>query len=527
MSVYLAEKSSRRLGLWPTRASAVSRWQPSYVGSGKRASAIVRHRRRAWGLGEGPRWYATALGLVAGGILVYGVGTNVGLDARAETREVWSGTITSPGDIDVEDDAFNAARQAIGFDDKYSMVGMLSPAEFTMQSNGYTVRRAFKDVAGFRIVIETPYPPTEQIERFEGYLEVNRKQFLFADAAVVGHGRWECRDDAAKECEHILYRWALTADEESSIQMAIDAGSVPLKIVLTSDSVDNGGGGENNGGGGGENNGGGGENNGGGGGENNGGGGGENNGGGGGGEDNGGGGGENNGGGGGENNGGGGGGEDNGGGGGGEDNGTPRDDNAEPADSKGADGDPANQAVLEWSVAPSSVAEALGEATVTVSASNGTFGNDRVVTLAFGGTASRGVDYVVGTARLVLRAGEPSVSTPVTAVPDESVEGAETIVITASASDGTAVGTAQTVTINDDDEAVLRLSAAPSSIPEASGEATVTVSVVGATLAMDRQFTLSFGGTASEGIDYGVGSTTLVLEAGVEFRVDAGDGGAG
>ena len=174
-----------------------------------------------------------------------------------------------------------------------------------------------------------------------------------------------------------------------------------------------------------------------------------------------------------------------------------------------------DEAVLRLSAAPSSIPEASGEATVTVSVVGATLAMDRQFTLSFGGTASEGIDYGVGSTTLVLEAGLSSVSTPVTAVPDESVEGAETIVITASASDGTAVGTAQTVTINDDDEAVLRLSAAPSSIPEASGEATVTVSVVGATLAMDRQFTLSFGGTASEGIDYGVGSTTLVLEAGL------------
>ena len=175
---------------------------------------------------------------------------------------------------------------------------------------------------------------------------------------------------------------------------------------------------------------------------------------------------------------------------------------------------PSSDAVaLELAVAPSTMAEASGEATVTVRALVATFAEDRTILLTLGGTASKGKDYTVGSEKLTLRAGQDSVSTMLRAVPDEMIEGAETIVVTATTPGGEQVGTAQTVTIVDDDAAVFDLSVAPSTMAEASGEATVTVRASGAMFAEDRTFTLSFAGTASKGTDYAAGSETLTLTA--------------
>ena len=171
-------------------------------------------------------------------------------------------------------------------------------------------------------------------------------------------------------------------------------------------------------------------------------------------------------------------------------------------------------AALDLIVAPSTMAEASGEATVTVRASGATFAEDRTFTLSFAGTASKGTDYTAGAEMLMLLAGQDSVSTTLRAVPDAIVEGAETIVVTATAPGGEQVGMAQTATIADDDAVVLELAVAPSTMAEASGEATVTVRASGATFAEDRTFTLSFAGTASKGTDYTAGSDTLTLRVG-------------
>ena len=190
-----------------------------------------------------------------------------------------------------------------------------------------------------------------------------------------------------------------------------------------------------------------------------------------------------------------------------------------------------DMATLALSVDQSSIAEAGGVATVTVSAAGGTFATDRTVDLSFGGTATEGTDYAVSSSQLLLLAGASSVTATVTAVPDDVAEGNETVAITgtvvsSASDDGTVLGPV-TVTIVDDDMATLALSVDQSSIAEAGGVATVTVSAAGGTFATDRTVDLSFGGTATEGTDYAVSSSQLLLLAGAEFGDGDSDGGAG
>ena len=112
-----------------------------------------------------------------------------------------------------------------------------------------------------------------------------------------------------------------------------------------------------------------------------------------------------------------------------------------------------NDVAPVWAVTVSvpRIAEAdTGSSTVTVSTGGVTFAADRSIALEFGGSATEGVDYEVGSKTLTLNAGENSARTTIMAKDDAVDEYAETIVITAK-DDGTAIGEPQTVTILDDD----------------------------------------------------------------------------
>ena len=156
---------------------------------------------------------------------------------------------------------------------------------------------------------------------------------------------------------------------------------------------------------------------------------------------------------------------------------------------------------------PSSVAEAGGESTVTVSTGGATFADDREIVLTLTGTATKGTDYTVGSETLTLTAGATSVETTVTALNDGVDEGNETIVVAAE-------GAQETITITDDDEADFTLTVSPDSIAEAGGVSTVTVSTGGVTFVDDREIALALTGTATKDADYTVASETLTLPAG-------------
>ena len=116
-----------------------------------------------------------------------------------------------------------------------------------------------------------------------------------------------------------------------------------------------------------------------------------------------------------------------------------------------------DMAAWNLSVAPTSIVEASGSATVTVSTGGVTFNSDQAITLsvAQGSTASAGEDFEQ-LQTLTLVAGANTVSTTIEAIQDDIVEGDETIVVSAS-SDGEAVGSSQTLTIEDDDQAEIKV----------------------------------------------------------------------
>ena len=163
--------------------------------------------------------------------------------------------------------------------------------------------------------------------------------------------------------------------------------------------------------------------------------------------------------------------------------------------------------IAAWTVgvSPSSIAEDGGASTVTVSSSGVTFTEDRTITLALTGTATKTTDYTINSESLTLPAGQTSVSTKVTGMDDTVDDEAETIIITASVGDST-VGTAQTVTITDDDTPAWTVGVSPSSIAEDGGASTVTVSSSGVTFTEDRTITLALTGTATKTTDYTINS---------------------
>ena len=110
---------------------------------------------------------------------------------------------------------------------------------------------------------------------------------------------------------------------------------------------------------------------------------------------------------------------------------------------------------LQFTVSPLSIAE-NGRSTVTVSTGSGsTFADEQTIGLTLGGTATLTDDYMIGSTTLTLPAGSGSttstVTTTIAAVDDDSDEDEETVTVDARHA-GAALGTQQTITIEDDDD---------------------------------------------------------------------------
>ena len=193
-------------------------------------------------------------------------------------------------------------------------------------------------------------------------------------------------------------------------------------------------------------------------------------------------------------------------------------------------------AVLTLEVAPATIAEDGGTATVTVTTGTGsTFGSAQAITLVLGGTATQGEDYTVSATQLTLPADTASVTATVTAVDDALFEGDETLVISGQAG-GAAFGEQQTLTITDNEEAPrVTLVLSPDSIAEAGGVSTLTATVSPASAeaftvtvtatadapATEADFTLS--GASLSFAANATGSTGEVTIAAVDNDVDAAD----
>ena len=106
----------------------------------------------------------------------------------------------------------------------------------------------------------------------------------------------------------------------------------------------------------------------------------------------------------------------------------------------------------------------------------------------------------------------------------DAVSESVTLTHAASGADyGSVAAVAVAVTVYDDDMQ-WTVTAVPSTIAEAGGTSTVTVGTGGVTFGEPQTIVLGFEGTASEGVDYTVGSKTLTLGAGtssVTARVTA------
>ena len=135
---------------------------------------------------------------------------------------------------------------------------------------------------------------------------------------------------------------------------------------------------------------------------------------------------------------------------------------------------------LTLSVSPYVIREDGGVSTVTVSSTGGvTSESDETIELSFTGTATRGVDYLVGSETLVLSTGQTSVTTTVTGVFDTESEVSEAVVVRASR-DGRAVGS-QVITLTDSLPPVVTLALTPTSVSEYGGVSSVTASLSHAT----------------------------------------------
>ena len=169
---------------------------------------------------------------------------------------------------------------------------------------------------------------------------------------------------------------------------------------------------------------------------------------------------------------------------------------------------------LTFTVAPTTILENAGTATVTLATTDGTgITADTAIALSLAGTATKGADYTISSESLTLTAGQSSVTATITATMDSTSDDNETVVVTAS-SGGTAIGTAQTVTITETlATPTLTIAVDPASIAEAAGASTVTVST-GTAFAADQTIDLTLGGTATVTTDYTIGSTSLTLTAG-------------
>ncbi len=195
---------------------------------------------------------------------------------------------------------------------------------------------------------------------------------------------------------------------------------------------------------------------------------------------------------------------------------------------------------LSLRVAPASIAETGGTATVTVTTGEGsTFAGERTIALTLSGTATEDEDYRITSRTLTLPPGSgdnaSSVTATLTAVDDAVSDQDETIVI-GGLLEGVAFGAEQTVVITDNEGAPrVTLVLTPGSISEDGGVSTVTATVspvtaeaftvtVAATAdvpATDADFTLSgatlsFAANATE-------STGEVTIAAVDNGVDGAD----
>jgi hypothetical protein len=180
-----------------------------------------------------------------------------------------------------------------------------------------------------------------------------------------------------------------------------------------------------------------------------------------------------------------------------------------------------NDQGLSFSSATYSVVESARKATITVKRSGGVTGQLTVDYAVTGGSATAGVDYVLGTGTLIFNPGVLTRSFSVDISNDSESEGGETIELALlNASPATAVtAPASAVLTIVDDEPTFRFAAPSSRVSELTSKAAITVLRSGpATAAAAVDYAVTGGTATGGGVDYTLASGTLVFGVGVVAR---------
>jgi hypothetical protein len=162
-----------------------------------------------------------------------------------------------------------------------------------------------------------------------------------------------------------------------------------------------------------------------------------------------------------------------------------------------------------------SISETGGTTTVTATLST-RYKSAVIVTLAKSGTSTDVSDYTLSSTTITIPYGSLSGSVTLNSVNDALDETNETVIIDiAGVTNGTESGTQQrTVTITDDDAApTVTMSAAAASISENTGSTTITITL-SAVSGQAVTVNITPGGTAVNGTDYSLSTTSLVIPAG-------------
>jgi hypothetical protein len=173
-------------------------------------------------------------------------------------------------------------------------------------------------------------------------------------------------------------------------------------------------------------------------------------------------------------------------------------------------------AVVTLSVDTSTIAEPAQVSTITATLDKATY-QDVVVDLGFTGTAIEGQDYAISASSITITQGNVTGTATVTATDDADVEANETIIVDITGvTGGTASesGTQQeTITLTDDDAALVTLSVSNATISEPSGTSLVTATLDKATYE-DVVVNLVYSGTAVSGVDYATPASSVTISKG-------------
>jgi hypothetical protein len=159
----------------------------------------------------------------------------------------------------------------------------------------------------------------------------------------------------------------------------------------------------------------------------------------------------------------------------------------------------------------------------TLSRAGGDLKSPLTVTYTMSGTATNGVDYTLLTGTATFPAGKPTVVISLTPVDDQTVEAAETAVLTVGAGEAYTVNAAKssaTVTIADSSPKVTILANRPKASenkPTTAGKGQFMVKRSGGNIKSAVTVLYSIGGTATNGVDYPLLTGSVVIPAGRPF----------